>query len=125
MLGYNKICNIQDFSDEDFTSTVREIFATEVPLYAADYPAGVADSRQWEITMEVRMLRDQGCFHRDARILGVTAGAGTTAFYSTRHVGEVVVVDTHGRPGDAADQIPTAFLTNPSAFASIPFERCP
>lgn len=123
MLGYNKVCNIEDFTDADFVSTMKEVFEDEVPLYAANYPAGVADSRQWEVAMAVRTLRDQGCFRRDARILGVAAGTGTAGFYFTRRVGEVIVADTYGRAGGQADQVPAAFLTHPAAFASIPFER--
>jgi SAM-dependent methyltransferase len=123
MLGYNRTCNLEDFADPGLRRLIREIFADELALFPADYPDGVADSKQWEIAMAVRALRDHGCLTRQSRILGVGAGTELTSFYLTRHVGEVVATDIYGDAHVWADVAPRAFLVDPSRFATIEYEK--
>jgi SAM-dependent methyltransferase len=117
MINYNRVCNVGDFSDEALRGTIREIFAHELPLFPAEYPDGVADSKQWEIAMAVRALRDFGALRPDARILGVGAGTEVTTFFLSCHVRQVVATDIYAGAGPWADVAPSGFLVEPAVFA--------
>ena len=117
MINYNRICNIGDFADEVLRQTIREVFGHELPLFPPDYPDGVADSKQWEIAMAVRALRDFGVLHPGARLLGIGAGTEATTFFLSRHVHQVVASDIYAGAGPWADVAPSGFLAEPRFFA--------
>src|SRR5262249_18456055 len=104
-------------------SVIREVFAHELRLFPENYPDGVADSKQWEIAMAVRAMRDFGAIRPEARILGVGAGTEATTFYLSRHTREVVASDIYSAAGAWADVAPRGFLVAPSQFAGdVPCE---
>lgn len=117
MINHNRTCNLADFRDPTIRAAIRDIFAHETPLFPADYPDGVADSKQWEIAMGVRALRDFGALRPDARLLGIGAGTEATTFYLSRHVRQVVATDIYAGAGPWADVAPSGFLVEPAAFA--------
>lgn len=117
MINYNRVCNIGDFVDDELRRVIREIFAHELPLFPPTYPDGVADSKQWEIAMTARALRDHGVIRPDARILGIGAGTEATVFYLSQHVRQVVATDIYASAGPWADVAPSGFLVQPQAFA--------
>lgn len=117
MINHNRTCNLADFRDPTIREAIRDIFAHETPLFPAEYPDGVADSKQWEIAMGVRALRDFGALRPDARLLGIGAGTEATTFYLSRHVRQVVATDIYAGAGPWADVAPSGFLVEPAAFA--------
>jgi SAM-dependent methyltransferase len=123
VISYTKTCNIEDFADRDLRNIIRDVFQHELALFPPDYPDGVADSKQWEIAMAVRTLRDHGCLTRQSRILGVGAGTEITSFYLTKHAREVVATDIYANAGIWADVAPLSFLSDPGAFSPIGYDR--
>jgi SAM-dependent methyltransferase len=117
MINHNRVCNLGDFADETLRGVIREIFAHELPLFPDDYPDGVADSKQWEIAMAVRALRDLGALRPDARLLGIGAGTEATTFFLSRQVHQVVATDIYAGAGPWADVAPSGFLVEPRLFA--------
>jgi SAM-dependent methyltransferase len=117
MISYNRVCNIGDFADEALRDIIREVFAHELPLFPPEYPDGVADSKQWEIAMAVRALRDFDALQPGARLLGIGAGTEATTFFLSRHVRQVVATDIYAGAGPWADVAPSGFLVEPRLFA--------
>ena len=124
MIGYNRVCNLGDFADQTLRNVIREVFAHELSLFPPSYPDGVANSKQWEIAMAVRALRDLGALRPDARLLGVGAGTELTTFYLSRQVRQVVATDIYAGAGPWADVAPSGFLVSPHLFAG-PFPSEP
>ncbi len=123
MIGYNRVCNLGDFADVALRDAIREVFAHELSLFPPGYPDGVADSKQWEIAMAVRALRDFDALRPDARLLGIGAGTEVTSFFLSRHVRQVVATDIYAGAGAWADVAPSGFLVDPRLFAGdIPCE---
>ena len=118
MINHNRTCNLADFRAPDIRELIRAIFAHEIPLFPAEYPDGVADSKQWEIAMGIRALREFGALRPDARMLGIGAGTEATTFYLSRHVRQVVATDIYAGAGPWADVAPSGFLADPTAFAA-------
>jgi SAM-dependent methyltransferase len=118
MTNHNRTCNLADFRDPTIRDLIRDVFAHELPLFPVEHPDGVADSKQWEIAMGVRTLREFGALRPDARILGIGAGTEATTFYLSRHVRQVVATDIYAGAGPWADVAPSAFLVEPGGFAA-------
>ena len=106
MIPYSKLIDIEDFADKELRQLIRDIFAHELALFPANYPDGVADSKQWEIAMAVRTLQDHGVLRQGSRILGVGSGTEITPFYLSRHVDQVVATDLYFNAGPWADVAP-------------------
>jgi SAM-dependent methyltransferase len=117
MTNHNRTCNIEDFADPAIRAVIRDVFGHELALFPAEYPDGVADSKQWEIAMAVRALREFGALRPDARLLGVGAGTEATTFYLSRHARQVVATDIYAGAGPWADVAPSGFLVAPDAYA--------
>jgi len=117
MINHNRVCNLGDFVDEALRDVIREVFAHELSLFPPGYPDGVADSKQWEIAMAVRALRDFGALRPEARLLGIGAGMEATTFFLSRRVRQVVATDIYAAAGPWADGAPSGFLVEPRLFA--------
>jgi len=122
VLNYNRVIQIEDFADSDLQELIRDIFSYEISQFPADYPNGVADSKQWEIAMAVRTLRDHGKLTRNSTILGIGSGIEITPFYLTKHVGQVFATDIYADANVWSDVAPNAFLASPALFAPIEYE---
>lgn len=118
MINHNRTCNLGDFKDPSIREVIRDVFAHELPLFPQEYPDGVADSKQWEIAMAIRALREFGALRPNARLLGIGAGTEATTFYLSRHVQQVVATDIYAGAGPWADVAPSGFLVEPRAFAA-------
>jgi SAM-dependent methyltransferase len=94
-LGYNKLCNLEDFAHPDLLSTVREVFAHEMGRFGPDFPRGREYRKYWEVAMAARALRDAGVLDGKADVLGVGAGNEPTIFWLTGHVGRVFATDLY------------------------------
>ncbi|SCY01094.1 class I SAM-dependent methyltransferase [Microvirga guangxiensis] len=123
MIPYNKVCSLEDFDDPAISDLIREIFFYEIGAFPQGYPNGVADSKQWEIAMSVRTLRDTGLLNRSSKILGVGAGTEVTSFYLTRHVEQVFATDIYAASKQWVDVAPLGFLANPALFSPYEFDQ--
>jgi SAM-dependent methyltransferase len=110
VLGYNKLCELEDFSDEGLSRYLAEIF-----------PGGFEPGREhrkfWEIAQAARALVEFGAIHDRAEILGVGAGTETTIFWATNHVRRVFATDLYIDPGNWEQVAPTSMLLNPGNHA--------
>jgi hypothetical protein len=97
-LPYNKVCELEDFSDQQFRELIRDIFRNDIQKFGDKFPAGVEDRKCWELAMSVRAFRAFDILRPDSRILGVGAGTEATIFYLTNHVDEVVATDLYSIP---------------------------
>ncbi len=122
-LLFNKVCELEDFSHPELLEIIQDAFAHEIGQFPAEYPHGVADSKQWENAMSVRALRHFGALHRQAVILGVGTGTEVTSFYLTRFVQQVFATDLYLNPGVWGDVAPSLMLSEPESFAPYEFER--
>jgi SAM-dependent methyltransferase len=112
-LGYNRLCNLEDFAHPALLPVLREVFAQQVRDVAADFPLGRESRKDWEVAMAVRTLRDAGCLHRGAEVLGVGAGHEPTVFWLTNHVGRVFATDLYLQPGVWTEFANASMLTEP------------
>lgn len=96
-LGYNKLCELEDFRDPELAELIRDMFPRRLASYGATFPAGREYRKYWEVAMAARSFRDFGALHRNAEILGVGAGVENTLHWLTRHVRAVHATDTYLR----------------------------
>lgn len=122
-LRHNKLCEIEDFESPELRSVLDDVFSHEYATFPAEWPHGVADTKQWECAMACRALRDLGALHGEAVILGVGAGTEITSYYLTKHARLVVATDRYLRPGNWEDVAPPLMLARPERFSPIPFDR--
>jgi SAM-dependent methyltransferase len=94
-LGYNKVCNLADFRDQDMIKVIREAFAHEVARFGNSFPIGREYRKHWEVGMAIRSLSDFGILHNHAVILGVGAGTEPTIFWLTTKVKQVFATDLY------------------------------
>jgi len=122
MLPNSKLCEIEDFQDQEIAQYIKEIFGHEFDPARED-DERVADSKRWEIAMAVRTLEQHGVLHRDADILGVGAGLETTSYYLTKYVGRVFATDIYANAGVWAYGAPIGMLLDPARYYSEEFEE--
>jgi SAM-dependent methyltransferase len=115
-LGYNKLCELEDFSHEDLQKWIRDVFAYELDRLGPEFPLGFEHRKFWEIGMETRAFADFGILRDDAEVLGVGAGTEGTIFWLTNHVGRVVATDLYLRAEAWSQVAPSAMLTDPGLF---------
>jgi SAM-dependent methyltransferase len=112
-LGYNRLCNVEDFEHPAFRRLLREIFAYQLERVGPSFPLGRETRKEWEVAMAARTLADFGCLHRRAEILGVGAGHEPTIFWLTNHVGRVFATDLYLEPGVWKEFCNASMLTEP------------
>jgi SAM-dependent methyltransferase len=117
-LGYNKLCELEDFRDAELRSVIRDVFAFEIDALGPDFPTGFEYRKYWEVAMAVRTLRDFGLLQEQAEILGVGAGTEMTLFWLTNVVRRVFATDLYLEPGEPWERTANAaMLTEPERFA--------
>jgi FkbM family methyltransferase len=121
-LGFNKACEIEDFSDPELAEVMRDVCRHKRDIFGATYPKGAEIRKDWEVAMAVRALRHHGALRPGARILGVGAGIEDTLFYLTKHVDQVFVVDRYIEPNEWAAEAPLMLLLNPERLAPYDFD---
>jgi SAM-dependent methyltransferase len=119
-LGYNKLCELEDFRDEELRTLIRRIFSFEIDALGPDFPTGFEYRKYWEVAMAVRTLRDFGALHERAEVFGVGAGTELTLFWLTNVVRRVFATDLYLEPGSSWGRTArTAMLSEPERFAPV------
>ena len=121
-MKFNKVCELEDFADEELVGYIREVCAQKAAHFPAEYPAGYEARKDWEVAMSVRALRHFGALNPDAVILGVAAGTEDTIFYLTRHARQVFVTDRYLGAGAWGQVAPVAMLVDPAFLAPFDFD---
>jgi SAM-dependent methyltransferase len=122
-LGYNKLCELEDFSHPDLRPVIRTVFAHEIDRFGPDFPAGREYRKHWEVAMAVRTLRDFGVLDERAEILGVGAGNEPTIFCLTNKVRRVFATDLYGGSGVWAESSHPSMLTDPGVHWPAAWNR--
>jgi SAM-dependent methyltransferase len=122
-LGYNKICEYEDFADPGLAETIRDVFKHEIASFTPEFPKGAEYRKYWEIAMSVRALRQFGALRPDALMLGVGAGTEATVFYLTNHTQRVFATDLYLVSGSWQPSAPWFMLVSPDRFAPYPYQR--
>ncbi|HWD08468.1 MAG TPA: FkbM family methyltransferase [Actinomycetota bacterium] len=122
MIGFNKLCELEDFSDPELSEVIREVVGYKIPHFAAGFPAGVEHRKDWEVAMAVRSFDRFGVLRPDATLLGVGAGQEDTLFYLTRRVGQVVATDRYLAPGEWQSLAPPLMMVDPESVSRMPFQ---
>lgn len=120
-LGYNKVCNLEDFSHPDLVATIREIFAHETQRFGDHFPVGREYRKYWEVAMAVRTLRDHGVLDGTREILGVGAGNEATIFYLTRFARRVFATDLYLAADEHWTEADISMLTDPGRHWPFPW----
>jgi SAM-dependent methyltransferase len=119
-LLHNKVCEVEDFANEELAETIREIFNPNDRRHIPNFPIGVEYRKEWEIAMAVNTLKHFGALHSDSMLLGVGAGTESTLFYLTRFAKLVFATDLYLQNNDWSPFAPARMLWEPEAFS--PFE---
>jgi SAM-dependent methyltransferase len=97
-LGYNRVCNLEDFADPVLAAVMRAVLPHAAAKFDPGYPVGREDRKHWEIAMAARTLADFGALHERAEVLGVGAGTEPTLFWLTTQVRRVFATDLYYSP---------------------------
>jgi SAM-dependent methyltransferase len=114
-LGYNKLCELEDFDDETFRRYAGEIFARDAR--AQRFESGREHRKIWEVVQAARALVDFGALHAEAEVLGVAAGVEETSFWATNHARRVFATDLYLDPGGWQGDAPRSMLVTPGEHA--------
>jgi len=115
-LSYNKICNVEDFQNDDLRRVMRRELPHEVSRFGAEFPTGHEDRKDWETAMTIRTFEDHGLLDREHDFLGVASGTEALNFCLTRYARRVVATDLYLDPGDWAATASPIMLKNPGAY---------
>jgi SAM-dependent methyltransferase len=122
-LGFNKVCEYEDFADPELADTIRDVFRHEIKHFTPEFPKGAEYRKYWETAMSVRALRRFGAMRPDALILGVGAGTEATVFYLSNHSQRVFATDLYLVSGSWQPSAPSFMLVSPDRFAPYPYRR--
>jgi FkbM family methyltransferase len=123
MINFNRLANLEDFTDPAFLDVLREVFKHEVAELGTEFPKGMEHRKHWEIVMAVLAFRHFGVLRPDSVVLGVGAGTETTIYYLTNHVKQVFATDLYYTPGVWNTFAPSRMLAEPDKFAPYAYER--
>jgi SAM-dependent methyltransferase len=116
-LGYNKLCELEDFADPGLRALIREVFSTEIEVLSPDFPTGFEYRKHWEVAMAIRALRDFGALHDDSEVLGVGAGTEMTLFWLTNETRRVFATDLYCDSEESWEKTARAgMLSDPEHF---------
>lgn len=115
-MNFNKVCNLEDFTDSDFLDILREVCAYKEARLPG-FPKGTEHRKDWEVAMAIRALRHFGTVRPDSLLLGVAAGMEDTVFHLTRHCRQVFATDRYFSAGEWGPTAPVSMLVDPTAVA--------
>lgn len=121
-LGFNKACEIEDFSHPDLSGVIRDVCRHKLPYFDPAYPVGAEYNKDWEVAMAVRALRHFGALNPESVILGIAAGKEDTIFYLTRYVRQVFATDRYLESAGWEALAPPAMMIDPGAISPFRFE---
>jgi len=122
MVNFNKVCELEDFSDPELVTVIRDVCAHKAAHLSQEFPTGAEARKDWEVAMAVRALRHFGALREDAVLLGVGAGTEDTIFYITRHARQVFATDRYLGAGSWSPLAPLAMLVEPAFLAPFEFD---
>ena len=122
-LGFNKVCELEDFSNSELIQIMHEVFQHKLGTVPATDHTDLITPIYWETAMSIRALRHFGAIHADAVILGVGAGTDSILYYLTNHVRQVFAVDLYLAPHAWRTAPPTFMLTESEIMAPGAFQR--
>jgi SAM-dependent methyltransferase len=109
LLGYCKLCELEDFADPDLRRYKSEL----VPEHERDR----VHRKYWEVAQSARALLELGGLNDRADVLGVAAGVETTTFWLTRHARRVFATDRYLEQAGWEVEAPQSMLTSPGQHA--------
>ena len=115
-LSYNKVCNVEDFADDELRSVIRRELPHEVTRFGDQFPTGREDRKDWETAMTIRTFEDHGLLDGRHDFLGVASGTEALNFCLTRYARRVVATDLYLDPGDWGATASSVMLKNPGAY---------
>lgn len=115
-LSYNKVCNVEDFDDDELRRVMRRELPHEVARFGAGFPSGHEDRKDWETAMTIRAFEDHGLLDGRRDFLGVAAGTEPLNFCLTRYARRVVATDLYLDPGNWAATASLTMLKDPGAY---------
>jgi ubiquinone/menaquinone biosynthesis C-methylase UbiE len=110
---YAKVCDVEDFADEEFRARCQEL-RPEIDL------SWQFDRKAWESTMATFLFEEAGVLE-GARILSVGAGRESVLFWLAERASRMVAVDIYGQGEFAGSDAPAGMLTEPERYS--PFGR--
>lgn len=116
LLGYNKLCELEDFDDGSLRHYALEAFAHNGAIIPKH-------RKYWEVAQATRALAELGVAHERADLLGVAAGREATIFWATNHARRVVATDLYLVPGAWEETAPSSMLVDPGAHASCDWDE--
>lgn len=118
----NKVCNIEDFSDEELLEVLRRVVPHYFKMYP-NFPKNFEDRKPWEWAMGVYGIERLNCINSDSIVLGVASGSEVPIYYLTKKVKFVFATDLYGSTKFSGSESPSKMLTNPEEFAPFPFNQ--
>jgi SAM-dependent methyltransferase len=115
VLGYNKLCELEDFEEATFRLYAGAIFARDARI--SRFTPTNQHRKVWEVVQATRALTELGAVHRHAEILGVAAGVEETSFWLTNHVRRVFAIDRYLDPAGWDRDAPRSMLLTPGEHA--------
>lgn len=121
-VGWNKVCNLEDWSDPRMVATMRRI----LPYFLAqssEYPHGMEHRKHWEFAQLLLGLDGLGVLGDEAMVLAVAAGQEEVTFDLTNRVRWVFATDIYGDGPFVGWEADLVMLRNPDAVARCPYNR--
>ena len=118
----NRLCNLEDWQDPVLAAGIRRLlphFDRAIP----GFPHGYEHRKHWEYAHVVLGLEYLGAIHPDSWVLSVAGGHEEPAYELTNHVRWVFLVDIYGVGGFSGAEARDTVLSNPDAFATVPYNR--
>lgn len=121
MGNLNRVCNLEDWNKPELVATMR----TLLPYFSVDpkYPQATEHRKHWEYAHVVNGLHELGAVHPESWILSVAGGHEEPAFYLTNHIRWMFLCDLYGISSFSDAEAQSSVLTNPDAFATVPYNR--
>jgi SAM-dependent methyltransferase len=117
VLGYNKLCELEDFADPTLRRYLYAIYAR--PGRHPPFAPGREHRKLWEVAQAARTLHDFHALHAAAEVLGVAAGIEETSFWATTLARRVFATDLYlAAAREWAADAPRAMLTDPGRYAT-------
>jgi SAM-dependent methyltransferase len=118
----NRLCNIEDWQDPAIVSGIRRLLPHFVRAYP-EFPKAQEHRKHWEYAHVVNGLERLGAVRPDSWLLSVAGGHEEPAYELTNHVRWVFLIDIYGVGGFSGSEAQETVLTNPDAFATVPYNR--
>jgi SAM-dependent methyltransferase len=118
----NRLCNIEDWQDPEMVATIRRLLPHFARAFAG-FPNSQEHRKHWEYAHVVAGLEQLGAVRPDSWLLSVAGGHEEPAYELTNHVRWMFLVDIYGVGGFKGAEAQETVLTNPDAFATVPYNR--